>query len=266
MTDTSKLIMDRLVHEARQLKRGDVRLATLGRLKDACDAIADGSAAEVLRRSLSKGAHAYRAGSAPINPSTIAAYVKARQALGHSDWVGPTRVTIAADKSGMMAYVVARQAERGIVALPKKTSRQKSIDEIIDRLDAVEDQQFLRFAFEELRQAASKYRILIRGLASIPGIDVQSILHGIPATPALSAPTADPKVQATLRRLTQRLLDDQALAEYDLTFDGRRVRQRSGMRKQLVQADEIDALRRLTGEGVDTEPKAPPLKADCVES
>lgn len=266
MTDTSELIMDRLIHEARQLKRGYIRLATLGRLKDACDAIADGSAAEVLRRARSKGAHAYRAGSAPINASTIEAYVKARQALGHTEWVGPTRVTIAADKSGMMAYVAARQAERGIVALPKKTSRQKSIDEIIDRLDAVEDQQFLRFAFEELRQAASRYRILIRGLASIPGIDVQSILHGAPAMPVLPVRSLDPNVQASLRRLTQRLCDDQALAEYDLTFDGRRVRQRSGMRKQLVQADEIDALRGLTGEGVDTEPEAPPFKADCVES
>lgn len=246
---TSQMVMERLVKDARQLKRGEVRLASLTRLKAACDAIADGSAAEVLRRALSKGAHAYRSGSAPINPTTVEAYVKARQALGHSEWTGPTRVTIAADKSGMMAYIVARQAERGIVDLPKKTTRQKSVDEIIDRLDAVEDQQFLRFAFEDLRQAARKYAILVRGLQSMPGIDVQSILHGDPMPPAPTA-QSDPRTGAVLRRLTRRLTDNHQLAEHELTFDGRRVRQRSGMRKQLIQADELDELRRLAGEDI----------------
>ena len=95
---TSETIFARLLQEATEFGAPEKRLATLDRLKSACDLIADGYRIPLEDGVRPKAKHVLL----KINPSNIDKVVRAKR------WSGPTRSFIASKRNGLIDYVNAR--------------------------------------------------------------------------------------------------------------------------------------------------------------
>lgn len=249
MQRASEKILKRIEAEAQSLSRPSIRLASISRLVQACDAIESGAAAELDRR---------LRGPAPISPSNVERFVKAKCASGFRDWTGPTRVFIAQD-ADLKAYVAAREDER---AKPldrrKRTSqRQKDIEDALARLP-IEIRQIVRHDLEEGRLAKRRLDLLSRGLRTLPGVDVDGLLGGRIEPALIEANSsanignaAAPRNSFTkreaelLRNLVDRLTDSNEMSRAGLLVDGRRLRMATLPRTTIIQPDEMALLLRL---------------------
>lgn len=249
VSTASALTMMRLRTEATNLGRPEERHATLDRLEQACNEILNGVAAQVLKKA---GRHNtelqfayvryFKHGIPKINPNRIEEYVLARAVLETVDrvekpaWRGPKAQTIRGDKLGMLRYVRDREQEQAQVG-PVKRSRSRPIDEDIDLIHDMSARQRVRFEFERLRKQERELSILKKGLQEVQGIDVYGLIAELPQPPAAERPCHDasgvaPSAQSVLSDtdkmhldiVLQRLTDNAFLSQFDLVFDGARIK------------------------------------------
>ena len=245
MTDGSPSgqILARLEIQAAGFDKAPVRLASLRRLKQACDAIADERLGPNVR----------------ISPSTVEKYVKKRHKEGSADWTGPTRVFISSD-TDLRAYVTAREEERRKPADARKrpSQRQRDIEDAISVIPGVEMRQVVRHELEDGRLAKRRLELLSKGLRSLPDIDVDALLNGTaPTAPgndgkASEGSTTDAGAERSrdarvIAALLDRFGDATEMARAGLECDGKRVRMSNPPRTAIVRPDEMAALRRFAG-------------------
>lgn len=254
----SSQILARLRREAEKLGRPEQRLATLERLVEACNSIADGSARAIVRRGNLSAEVNFRRASTPIIPPRIQDYVLARRTIdqrkgiGGSVWTGPVASSLRKEGDGMLAYVRAREQERVATASPLKAATKLEWWHLVDGVtdDAVKA-RLMRELSEgsEAKRAVATLKAAVR-LCS-PSFDVDAYLRGDEScatpvsTPALPSPkdgaALSPGSKTAIAQLTSRLTDNTALAAFDLEWDGKRVRQRTS-KETFASLDEIAAL------------------------
>ncbi len=251
----SEQVLERLRVEAETLsERPHVRLASIERLVMACDAIESGGAAEVHR--LVYGTDGGLGRNAKINPSNIDKFVKARLKQGAREWTGPTRVFISADTT-LRAYVTARENERlkPLEIRKRPSQRQQEIEDAIAQLSSVEMRQTVRYEIEEGRLARRRLEILTKGLRSLPGIELNSLLSGStnqqqthnegppqPLTECL--PMGDVQL---LRALISRLSNPEEMRRAGLELDGNRLRMATPPLTAIIKPLEMEILHRMAG-------------------
>lgn len=233
----SKQIMDRLLLEAENFARPDVRIQTLQRLEEACDAIEDGRAAVDIGTRRSGSA---RKRQLKINPSTIESYAKAKE------WTGPTRSFLAAEKNGLTGYWKAREFERtaGNVNTPKFPSQ---VEAYISEIESDELRQFFRQQIEQKRKFERELKLLKSGLKQFGGFDVDAFLNSKKALAIggtkISTDMTRVELQTTVKSLVKRLIDTERLRHLGLKLDGNDVL--SLTNAIVVKSDELRAIIKL---------------------
>lgn len=260
---TSAAVLRRLRSEADALGRPPQRHATIDRLVEACDAIADGSAADVLRRasssdpSLKKTFEIHYKRGTPVAVSTprIDEYVKARRLvdLGQgclkSAWTGPTSAVIRGDE-GLRLYVHCREREQG---LKKSALKRRGLDADIDMITDMDGRQRVWFAIQEGQEAKRQLALLKKGLMTIPGINVYALL-GQPDAQAMEtqppSPSTDLKASDldALAELLKRLTDPACLSGFELIFDGSRIKHKV-TKETLIDKTALAALQVIARSG-----------------
>ena len=246
-------ILKRLRDTALSLAKPDVRIATIDRLVDACDAVESGAAADLLEAT--HGKMGAGRGNRAITPTTIERYVKARR-LKDPEWTGPVRVTVQKDHD-LRAYVEAREEERIKPQLPKKpTNRFRQIEGVLSKVSPIEARMLLRHAIEKGREAQRTLDILTSGLRRIPGIDIEQLTQSdsrseekarnrittsAPLSPSASLHADD---RAVLKALIDRLQDSDALSRLGLEYENMRIRHKQ-TKRALVKPDEVALLKKL---------------------
>ncbi len=188
----SEMIFARLRQEAREFGVPEKRLATLDRLKSACDLIADGYRNPVDDGTRPKAKHVLL----KINPSNIDKVVRAKR------WSGPTRSFIANKQNGLIDYVNAREEER-----LAKTGAHKSLphqtEDLVASIADAETRQAVRREFARRRYAEQELKNLKAGLRSIPQIDVDALLDesGGPDRKRAALPSTDGNHHENRRRV-----------------------------------------------------------------
>lgn len=236
-----------MIDDAETRTRPHDRRASIERLIEACNAIADQSGNALIAAYVSKPPprHGYN-----ISPTTVDWYVKAR------GWPGPVRGTVQSDPF-FKRYVDARESERPQPKGRRKTSnKSRDFDRILTGLPLLEDKMLV---FEELDRgwrAERDLQILKQGLRGVMPIDIDELVTGTSRSRA-DVPTshlvdADRK---TLLELIKRITDPQKMRRMGLTVDGDRLRQTSGTEETLIRPQEMQLLRRLARLGdIDAEP------------
>ena len=245
MTDltASQQILARLERKAAEFDKPQVRLASINRLKLACDAIVD----EKLGRNVS------------ISPSSVEKYVRKRRDEGLAEWTGPTRVFISSD-ADLRAYVAAREDERHKPTdLRKRPSqRQRDIEDAISSINSVEMRQIVRHELEDGRVAKRRLEILSKGLRTLPAIDVDALLRGdtassagqnvvLPAHGNAGSAAVRSRDMDVIAALLDRFNDGAEMARVGLDCDGKRLSLSSAPRPAMIRPDEMAALRRFDG-------------------
>lgn len=161
----SDTILARLRQDAMEFGVPEKRLATLDRLKSACDLIADGYRIPLEDGVRPQAKHVLL----KINPSNIDKVVRAKR------WSGPTRSFIANKQNGLIDYVNAREEERLAKSGAQKVLPNQSSD-LVASISDVETRQAVRREIERRRLAEQELKILKAGLKSIPQIDVDTLL------------------------------------------------------------------------------------------
>lgn len=251
----STKILERLRREAAETGRPDQRNATLDRLVEACDAIADGTAGSVVAKGNAAAKGSFRGESVPINPPRIENYVIARHAIDvqngeeRSPWTGPVASSLRKEMNGMLAYVRARELERR----SRSSGAEKPASEGWWRLvDGIADEAVRLKLIRELSEGAEARKSVTALKAAVrlcsASFDIDAYLRGEtqPASQSLPSPSGQLSLDAaqrrSLRQLAKRLTDKGELAGFDLEFDGKRVRQRS-TKSPLIRAEEVEVLR-----------------------
>jgi len=217
---TSATIFECLMAEA----GNDRRRETLGRLREACDALA------ARRQSL--------------RLADIQKAVETR----HGKEAGPKAQSVSNERKrpfGMYHYVEARERERAAESAPGRSGRRRSSDPLTAMVDSIEDMD-VRSAVRDLQdrcvsaeKALERAKALFKALR--PGADVGRLLNGEAMSPEDGSPASAPAEQVeALGRLLGILTDDARLGVVGLGFDGRRVRRRSGTRDELVDPNTLD--------------------------
>ncbi|MDX9859470.1 MAG: hypothetical protein RBS99_01015 [Rhodospirillales bacterium] len=260
-------IMVRLKAEAGEFKRPEQRLSTLRRLEEACDDLASGEGAEIIRSAAKDhpelqaifDAH-HRGGTIAIKPPRIAEYVKARRILDQrkgikSAWTGPTDVTIRGDREGLLAYVRRREIEQENVV--KRRKRPAGLEDDIDQIPDMNARQRIRFELDDGREAKRQLRLIKSGLLKIPAIDLAGVLGNsetvsVPSDgKTLAIPSTgpiDPDWHLLLEGLVTRLADKALLASFDLENDGNRIKNKT-TKETLIRKPELALLKRLAAGG-----------------
>ena len=148
----SEVIFTNLLADAEHYKRPEVRIATLERLKQACDAIENGEAKNLIERRFGER----RSSELAITPSNIDKYVRAK------GWNGPTRSTIAKKDgtSSLKPYVDARDNERARTVAPKTRRPTHELENALREINSIEVRQYVRRLFEQRKTAEAKYSAL----------------------------------------------------------------------------------------------------------
>lgn len=198
---TSDLIYARLLEEAKQFLVPEKRLATLERLKSACDSIASGERVQVDPG----GEFSSRKIGSKINPSNIDRLVRSKK------WTGPTRSFIANKSNGLIEYVIAREEERSAQGdlVPKTLPTQ--LESYLSEIESVEVRQIMRHEIELRRKAEQEIKIIKEALRKIPQIDVRNVFEDhlttekMEAATATSQPASSDDAKRQLRNLVDRL-------------------------------------------------------------
>jgi len=252
----SELIMVRLRGEADHMERPEIRHATLGRLVEACDAIASGEARKVIKQGNPKAEVYFQRPPVSIKPPRVEEYVAARRAIDQrngvspSSWTGPVAASLRKEMDGMLAYVRAREEEQGKTRIPKTAT---PVEEALESLPDHILKARLRRELAEGRQAVNQLAVLKRAICTLrPTFDIDAFIRGdltesaAPSVQALPAPArlVNSGEQEALSALLARLTDDGGLSEFGLTFDGRRVKHRN-TRDTLVSPEALSALSKV---------------------
>lgn len=209
---TSQTILDTLLAEA----GNDRRRETLARLKEACDALD------------AKG-QSYKL-------SDVQRVVEEK----HGKDAGPKAQSISNERKrplGMYHYVEARERELAAKPAGRGARPRAAVNGVAVAIDRIEDmdtrsamldlQDRLTVAEKSLERAKTLFKTLR------PGVDPERLLNGQglldTAAPAVSAEQV-----AALQQLVAILTDDEKLSTVGLSFDGRRVRRKTGTRDELV--------------------------------
>ncbi|MDV7143525.1 hypothetical protein R3X27_12625 [Tropicimonas sp. TH_r6] len=234
---TSKLVLDRLMVDAQQFAKPEVRVATIDRLVAACDAVENGEAAKAVHNPSSMLRR--RA----INATNVDKYIRAM------NWRGPTRTTIAKDIDGLQAYVKAREEERSKPKTKGKPLINSQIEARLAEIESLELRQFFRSEIEKRRIADQKLKLLVSGLLKIPGIDVQVLLepgrddrHKILPTP--SNEFVSEMNRSKVLNFLKRLSDEDELRHLGLRKEGEDILSLTGA--DIILGDELQALHEIS--------------------
>lgn len=223
---TSQAILDNLLAEA----GNDRRRETLARLKAACDALE------------AKGL-AYKL-------SDIQRVVEEQ----HGKDAGPKAQSISNERKrplGMYHYVDARERELAAKPAGRSVRPRAAVNGVAVAIERIEDmdtrsamldlQDRLTVAERSLERAKTLFKTLR------PGVDPERLLNGQglldTAAPAVSAEQV-----AALQQLVAILTDDEKLSTVGLSFDGRRVRRKTGTRDELIPYSVLAAVTALAAE------------------
>lgn len=236
----SEIILARLRDEAKAMDRPEIRLRTLNRLTQACEDIASGRAANIVKAAYGKD---FGLGLNPkITPSSIDRYVRARRAKDDS-WSGPTRAFIHNDP-GILSFVKACEDERQKPLLPRRPSPpRRRLEEAIETIPSADDRQFVRLEVERLRKTRNELELLRKGLRKIAPIDIDKILEGGVAD-ALG--NNGPLIEI-LAPLVARFLDEEEMSRIGLVLVNGRLACRT-THQTLVKKMEMEALKVATGQ------------------
>lgn len=265
--DLSTVILARLRSEAQALGRPEIRLASLDRLEEACNAIANGTAKALIKRWNPKAYPNWTLARVPIIPPRIEEYVLAEQAKERSSgvdrprWTGPVASSLRKESGGMLAYVRARNDEHEPADIKSGRARRAHHDwwQLLDGID--DDLQRSELLRELTRgREAMAQNVMLRKATRLlsESFDLEAYLRGEPAiteqhqkalAPPAGAiredlPILSPEDATAIAGLVGRLSDPQSLGGFELETDGRRVFQRK-TRAKLVEAPEMAVLRRL---------------------
>lgn len=226
-----------LEHYPNQLARAEI----VNGLKNICDLIERGEAAKRMKATTG---HKYPLPT-KINTNSVDL---TRRVLGLA---GPSRSTVNRD-TRLKQYIEAREDER----LNKTPTRNGSprtrikIDRILNKLESFEDRNFLEIALEEGNQARNELRLLKQQLSRIPtlSLTIDELKGGnrSPRQLQLESAAQTASNMKHLQALIARLTDPDELSRFDLEFDGSRVKGGVTGNKELVRADELDALRKVS--------------------
>lgn len=236
-------ILGRLYGHAKIMARPEVREATIDRLVQACDDIASGRGAQIVKVAYGKD---FGLGLNPkITPSSIDRYIKARRVKDES-WSGPTRAFIQNDE-GLLSFVRAREDERQKPSLPRRASpSRRRLEESIETIPNADDRQFVRLEVERLRRLRNELEILKTGLRKISPLDIDEILDG---RVSILRETADGPTEI-LAPLVERLHDEEEMSRIGLLMlDGRLACRTT--HQTLVKKKELEALKKVAGKTVE---------------
>lgn len=125
------------------------------------------------------------------------------------------------------------------------------MDEIIDGMEGIHDQAFIREAIAQGREWKTKLDILLKGLHRIPEIDIEALWEGRPQRPSVSGPRSPsavgPDDAKLLRRLVARFQDNEVLDDFELIYRNTRVKMNGGSGLDLIYPAEMKLLERLSG-------------------
>lgn len=183
----SEMIYARLIEEANQFSVPQKRLATLNRLKTACDLIAAGGRVRVEPGEK----FTFRKANQKINPSNIDRVVRSKK------WTGPTRSFIANRTNGLLEYVNACEEERTAHGAFAPAFLPTQIESLLSEIESVEVRQAMRNEIERRRTAEQEIKIIKEALKKLPQIDVRSFLKGPVTTEKMEMATGGP--QSALR-------------------------------------------------------------------
>lgn len=220
---TSQSILDTLLAEA----GNDRRRETLARLKAACDVLE------------SKG-QAYKL-------SDIQRVVEEQ----HGKDAGPKAQSISNERKrdlGMYHYVEARLRELAVNPTARGV-RPRSVDSsvavAIDRIEDIDTRSAMLDLQDRLmvaEKALERAKTLFKTLR--PGVDPERLINGQglldTTVPAVSADQV-----AALQQLVAILTNDEKLSTVGLSFDGRRVRRKTGTRDVLFEPTILDTVKTL---------------------
>lgn len=171
-------MMARLLDEAARSGTGKA-VATLRRLKIACDDILSGAAERMAHLPAAReDAALFRPAAKQLNSEIIGRYVRMRARLegAASEWTGPHPVTIRSNQD-YSAYVRERLAE--VVAAPPRKARAGtralSVEAAIADLPLT-SQSLIREALEDGRQHKRELDIIRQALKKIGGLDYDVVV------------------------------------------------------------------------------------------
>lgn len=237
----SEIIFSNLLADAKNFKRPDVRIATLDRLKGACDAIESGKAKNLIAEK-----QGYRlASELAITPSNIDRYVRAQ------NWSGPTRSTIAKNdgESSLKPYVQAREDERAktIIRSPRRPSQE--LENALREINSIEARQYVRGLHEQRKAAEARYAALKSGIEKMPAISVDEILGVSKAKEDPLAPQSSDRInladRLSLEEIYEKLTNKLFLSkDFNLKFEGSLSHAKTS--KRLLTKNEMELLKRLS--------------------
>lgn len=224
-TSTSESIMDALVREA----TNDRRRETLARLRAACQVL------------ITK--------ARPIKIKDIEREV----VQAHGKDAGPKAQSISNEKDrplGMYHYVMACERER--LAMPSAMNRTgrpaKRQDAVENAIHKIKDMDVRSVIFDLhdrcllAEKELARARLLLKTLK--PGMDVAALIEG-GIQENSEATELSASQREALMKLVAVLTDNDRLAAVGLTFDGKRVKRKSGTGDQLIDAATIDIVSQI---------------------
>ncbi|MFG6574185.1 hypothetical protein ACGYLO_21730 [Sulfitobacter sp. 1A13353] len=236
----SDLIYARLLEDALEFSAPKKRLATLERLKNACDLIAAGKRIPVDPY----GNLSSRKMAQKINPSNIDRIVRAEK------WTGPTRSFIANRANGLIDYVNVREEERSSKERVPPDTPSSQLESHLLEIESVEVRQIMRREIEGRRSAEREIKIIREGLKKLPQIDVRDLFDGPVTAEKMKAATATSlthskrHLEEQVRNLVNRLANGD-LRRLGLKWDGEDIVTMSNA--PLVLSAELSALIELAG-------------------
>lgn len=223
---TSESILTTLLAEA----GNDRRHQTLQRLKEACDTLA--------------------ARGKSFKLSDVQRVVEEM----HGSDAGPKAQSISNERKrtlGMYHYVEARERELAASRAPRRSVRtgraETAMMATLDRIRDIDVRSAMHDVHDRMvvaEKALERAKVLFKTLQ--PGADVERLLAGQGVFPTTEDRTIPRDQVAALQRLVSILTDDTKLATVGMTFDGNRVRRKSGTRDELLGPDILSSVAALS--------------------
>lgn len=119
------------------------------------------------------------------------------------------------------------------------------MNETVSAIPDLHHRLLVMMAIEEGREARRKLQLASASIPKLWAIDLDAVVAGN-ATPQASVGSSDELTdRLALRRLVSKLTNNVELAEFNLTYDGHRIKMRAGTGAALIARDELALLRTL---------------------